>query len=250
MINKKKKEVLAIIPARSGSRGIKNKNIKLLNGHPLLSYSITAGLNSKIINRVICSTDSMKIANIAKLYGAEVPFIRPKSISKDLSTDFEVFYHAINFLKKKFKYCPDYVVNLRPTSPLRKKNSLDIALKKIFKLHKYDSLKTVCLNKKTPYKMWFIEKKKLFPILKIKNLTEAYNLPRQLLPKTYWQTAEIDITKTSTILLKKSMTGKKIFPLLSDEITYVDIDNLKDFEYAEKILKNNKKFIRPNIKYN
>ena len=98
--------------------------------------------------------------------------------------------------------------------------------------------------------MWFIEKKKLFPILKIKNLTEAYNLPRQLLPKTYWQTAEIDITKTSTILLKKSMTGKKIFPLLSDEITYVDIDNLKDFEYAEKILKNNKKFIRPNIKYN
>lgn len=242
----KKNDVLAIIPAREGSKGIKDKNIKLLNGHPLLAYSVIAGLNSKIVNRVICSTDSLKIANIAKKYGAEIPFIRPKGISKDLSTDFEVFYHALNFLKKKFNYCPDYVVNLRPTSPIRKKDSLDKALKKIFKQKKYDSLRSVCLNKKTPYKMWFIEKNKLFPILKLRNLKEAYNLPRQMLPKTYWQTAEIDITKTSTILLKKSMTGKKILPFVLDDAISVDIDNLKDFEYAEKILKKNNKYINPN----
>ena len=88
----KKKEILAIIPARSGSKGIKNKNIKLLNGHPLLSYAIAAGLNSKLVSRVICSTDAKKIAVIAKKYGAEVPFLRPKNIAKDLSTDFEVFF--------------------------------------------------------------------------------------------------------------------------------------------------------------
>ena len=243
----KKKEILAIIPARSGSKGIKNKNIKLLNGHPLLSYAIAAGLNSKLVSRVICSTDAKKIAVIAKKYGAEVPFLRPKNIAKDLSTDFEVFFHALKFLKKKFNYNPDYVVNLRPTSPIRKKNTLDVAIDKFINSNKYDSIRSVCLNEKTPYKMWFIKNNNLSPIINSKKIKEAFNLPRQLLPNTYWQTAEIDITKTSTILKKKSMTGKKILPFVLNNKISIDIDSHKDFKHAAKILKTNKKFIKPNL---
>ena len=212
-----------------------------------LYISYSSGLNSKLVSRVICSTDAKKIAVIAKKYGAEVPFLRPKNIAKDLSTDFEVFFHALKFLKKKFNYNPDYVVNLRPTSPIRKKNTLDVAIDKFINSNKYDSIRSICLNEKTPYKMWFIKNNNLSPIINSKKIKEAFNLPRQLLPNTYWQTAEIDITKTSTILKKKSMTGKKILPFVLNNKISIDIDSHKDFKHAAKILKTNKKFIKPNL---
>ena len=100
------------------------------------------------------------------------------------TTDFEVFFHALKFLKKKFNYNPDYVVNLRPTSPIRKKNTLDVAIDKFINSNKYDSIRSVCLNEKTPYKMWFIKNNNLSPIINSKKIKEAFNLPRQLLPNT------------------------------------------------------------------
>ena len=242
-----KKKVVAIIPARKNSKRIPGKNYKKFNGVPVIINTIRKLKKSKIFNRIIVSTDSKKIATIARKYGAEVPFLRPKNIAKDLSTDFEVFFHALKFLKKKFNYNPDYVVNLRPTSPIRKKNTLDVAIDKFINSNKYDSIRSVCLNEKTPYKMWFIKNNNLSPIINSKKIKEAFNLPRQLLPNTYWQTAEIDITKTSTILKKKSMTGKKILPFVLNNKISIDIDSHKDFKHAAKILKTNKKFIKPNL---
>lgn len=126
-------KVLAIIPARKGSKGIKNKNIQLLNGHPLIAYSICAAVKSKNINKIICSTDSKKIAKIARKYGAETPFIRPKKYAADFSSDLEVFKHCLNWLKKNENYTPDFIVHLRPTSPIRFLKDISKGLEIIYK---------------------------------------------------------------------------------------------------------------------
>ncbi len=111
--------VIAIIPARSGSKSVTDKNIKLLSGHPLIAYSIVAAKLSKEIKRVVVSTDSEEYAEIAKKYGAEVPFIRPEIYSKDSSTDRDFFIHAMNWFKDNENTLPEYWVQLRPTTPLR-----------------------------------------------------------------------------------------------------------------------------------
>ena len=106
-------KILAIIPARSGSKSIKDKNIISYKGKPLIYHSIQIALKSKLINRVIVSTDSKKYANISKKFGAEVPFLRPKKISKDNSSDSEWIFHAIDYLIKKEKYYPEIIVHLK-----------------------------------------------------------------------------------------------------------------------------------------
>ena len=120
--------IFSIIPARSGSKGIPGKNIKLLNGIPLIAFSIQASLKSENISRTIVSTDSEEIANIARKFGAEVPFLRPSAISGDNSTDFEFFIHAIEWFKTNEGKIPDYFVHLRPTTPLREPNVIDKAI--------------------------------------------------------------------------------------------------------------------------
>ena len=111
-------KILAIIPARSGSKRIKHKNIRNFKGKPLLAHSILHSIRSKFIQRTVVSTDSSKYAKIAIKYGAEVPFLRPKNISQDKSTDLQCFSHCLNFLKKKENYIPDLIVHLRPSYPL------------------------------------------------------------------------------------------------------------------------------------
>ena len=115
-----KNKILAIIPCRSGSKGVKNKNIRKIFGKPLIYYSIFFALQCKFIDRVIVSTDSKKYKKISENFGAEVPFLRPKNISKDDSLDIDLFKHTINWLKKNENYEPNLIVHLRPTSPLRK----------------------------------------------------------------------------------------------------------------------------------
>lgn len=231
-------KVLAIIPARKGSKGIKNKNIQLLNGHPLIAYSISAAIKSKTINKIICSTDSKKIAKIARKYGAETPFIRPNKYAKDFSSDLQVFTHCLNWLKKNENYIPDFVVHLRPTSPIRFLKDISKGLDIIYKKKNIDSIRSVAEPLTTPFKMW---KKKsdgsLEPVLHLKNISEPYNTARQLLPKIFAQTGTLDIIKTDTILKKKSMTGKKIYPLFIDKKHYVDIDTHSSLKIAESIIK-------------
>jgi CMP-N,N'-diacetyllegionaminic acid synthase len=230
--------VLAIIPARKGSKGIKNKNIQMVNGHPLIAYSISAAVQSKKVNRIICSTDSKKIATIARKYGAETPFIRPNKYAKDLSTDLEVFTHCLNWLKKNENYTPNLVVHLRPTSPVRFLKDIDKGLRIMKKKINIDSIRSVSEPLTTPYKMW---KKKsdgnLEPILTLKNNKEPYNTARQLLPKIFAQTGTLDIVRIGTILKKKSMTGDTIYPLFINIDHYVDIDTIRSLRIAENLIK-------------
>tara|TARA_B100000767_G_scaffold260260_1_gene270739 strand:- start:1725 stop:2459 length:735 start_codon:yes stop_codon:yes gene_type:complete len=228
------KEVLAIIPARGGSKGIKNKNITNLNGSSLISYSIKAAVESKLISRVICSTDSEIIAEEAIKYGAEVPFLRPDEISQDNSSDIEYFNHAIEWLKINESYRPKLLVQLRPTSPLRNLEMIDEAIQIMIKNDSYDSLRAISQPDHTPYKMWkLVNRNEMKPLLKLIGNKEPYNSNRQNLPEVYAQTGSIDITRPETLEKYKSMTGIKIYPFIMDERYFIDIDNIESLELAE-----------------
>ena len=230
-------KVLAIIPAKKISKGLLNKNIKKLDGHPLLSYSIAAGLKCSSINRVICTTNSKKIANIAKKYGAEVPFLRPDKYCRDNSSDMEFIKHCLNWLKNNENYKPDLIVQLRPTSPIRYTKHLNEAIKKIKNIKSADSLRAVSSPITTPYKMWKIKNQFLNPLLNLNKNKEPYNTPRQKLPKVFAQTGYVDIIRYNTIFKMNSLTGKKILSYVVPEHTYVDVDDKLSFEIAQIYIK-------------
>lgn len=220
--------VIAIIPARSGSKSIPDKNIMSINGKPLIAYSIEQALNSKLITRTIVSTDSDYYAQIAKSFGAEIPFIRPAEISGDFATDLEVFEHALKFLESKESYKADIVVHLRPTSPIRKVTDIDAMIQLLMDNREWDSVRSVAPAPETPFKMWFEEKGILKPVVTNENIQEAYNQPRQKLPKVYLQNASIDVTRGTTVIDKKSMTGDVIGAYIMNE--NYDIDHYSDLE--------------------
>jgi YrbI family 3-deoxy-D-manno-octulosonate 8-phosphate phosphatase len=235
---KNKIEVLAVIPARGGSKSIPHKNIRLFAGHPLIAFSIAAGLQAESVTRTIVSTDDEKIAEIAQKYGAEVPFIRPDKYSRDGTLDLPVFQHALEWLSKNQDYHPDVVVQLRPTSPVRPRHCVDDAVKILMDYPKADSVRGVVMAGQNPYKMWRIDPDgRMLPLIKVKGVTEAFNVPRQELPDVYWQTGHIDVIRPPVILEKKSMSGTHIRPLIIDPLYTVDIDTLLDWENGERLVK-------------
>tara|TARA_A100001015_G_scaffold198810_1_gene221867 strand:+ start:862 stop:1374 length:513 start_codon:yes stop_codon:yes gene_type:complete len=153
---KLQKKILAVIPARAGSKGITKKNIVNLQNVPLIAYSIEAAKRSNLVTRIICSTDSQEIANIAVKYGAEVPFLRPKEISKDNSTDLDAFKHVINWLHENESYNPDLILQLRPTSPLRTVQMIDDSISIMIKERSYDSLRSISQSIHTTYKIKYV----------------------------------------------------------------------------------------------
>lgn len=230
------REVLALIPARGGSKSIPGKNIKDFAGHPLISYSIAAGLAAESVNRVVVSTDDEQIAAIARKYGAETPFLRPLEFSRDDTPDLPVFQHAVNWLQAEEGYLPDIIVQLRPTSPLRKTSHIDQAVFRLLEHPEADSIRTVCMPFQNPYKMWRVgEEGFMSPILN-SDLSEPYNLPRQALPQVYWQTGYVDAAWSDTIMSKGSMTGDRILPLIIGEEEWIDIDTPDDWRRAERLL--------------
>jgi|TARA_B100000989_G_C19515968_1_gene461654 CMP-N-acetylneuraminic acid synthetase len=236
---KKKLKIIAIIPCRSGSKGIKDKNIYKLFGKPLIYYSIQFAKSCSFIDRVIVSTDSQKYARIAKKIGAEVPFLRPKKISGDNSLDIDFFKHAIDFLKKKQKYHPDIIIQLRPTSPIRKLKIMKKALNILLRNKDISSVRSVSKLPKNIYKCFFLGKKNILEpaIKKFRNKIEFFNLPRQKLPSSYYLNGVYEIFRTK--LIKKNMiSGKKIYGIVTTE--YLDIDNKEDLEKVKK----EKKFFR------
>jgi N-acylneuraminate cytidylyltransferase len=229
-------EVLALIPARGGSKSIPGKNIKTLGGYPLIAYSIAAAQAAETITRVIVSTDDPEIAAVAQRYAAEVPFLRPEGLAQDDTPDLPVFQHALTWLEKQEAYRPAVVVQLRPTSPFRRTWHIDQAVERLRARPNADAIRTVCEPFQNPFKMWRIETSGLMaPLVEI-GLPEAYNLPRQALPPVYWQTGYVDAAWRKTILEKNSMTGDRILPLIIDPTEWVDIDSPADWRWAERLL--------------
>ena len=225
-------KVLIIIPARSGSKGVENKNIRPFAGHPLIAYSITAALFCRSASRVVVLTDSDEIAEVAKRYGAEVPFLCPAEIATDTSRDIEFCEHVLANIDEADAY--GYIVILRPTSPIRPHGFIDAGMLKLMDTPDADSLRAVTDAPATPYKMWHQRGGRLAPVLSDPDIPEAYNAPRHELPQVYWQTGHLDVIRRETIE-KGSITGGYVLPLYIEPKYCVDIDSSEDFERAESV---------------
>ncbi len=230
--------ILALIPARGGSKGIPRKNIKPFAGYPLIAWSIAAGLQANSVSRVIVSTDDEEIAAVAREYGAEVPFLRPAEFAQDRSPDLPTFEHALKWLEDIEGYKPDFVVQLRPTSPLRPRDMIDSAVKILVENPDADSVRGVVPAGQNPFKMWHFSgyDKPMKPLLEVEAIAEPYNAPRQILPSTYWQTGHIDAIRTTTITRKGSLTGSVVYPLVIDPRYTVDIDTPADWAKYEALV--------------
>ncbi len=236
-------KVLAIIPARSGSKSVIDKNIRLINGKPMLAYSIEHAKESKYINRIIVSTDSEKYAKIAREYGAETPFLRPAEYATDSALDYDVFKHALTFLKEQENYVPDIVVQLRPTYPIRNVEDIDKMVEMLIQDEEADSIRCIAPAKEIAYKMWRLQENgEIRPLLN--DIEEAYNMPRQALPDIYYQNACIDVIRTRTITQLYSMSGRKILGYVMNH--NYDIDTEEELERAAvyvKLMSGGKKFV-------
>ena len=225
-------EVIAIVPARGGSKSLPRKNVRRLAGFPLVAWSIAAARASRRVSRVIVSTDDPEIRDVALASGAEVPFLRPADLARDDTLDLPVFVHALEWLDRVEGYRPDLVVHLRPTSPLRPAGLVDEAVAQLASRPDADSLRAVCPAPQTPYKMWRASGGYLAPLLSDAP-KEAYNRPRQSLPPVFWQTGHLDAMWRETILVRRSMTGERILPLVVDTAYAVDIDTEVQWAFAE-----------------
>ncbi|MDZ7267861.1 MAG: acylneuraminate cytidylyltransferase family protein [candidate division KSB1 bacterium] len=230
-----KPKVLALVPARGGSKSIPRKNLKTLGGCPLLAYSIAAGLQAASVDRVIVSTDDAEIAAVARQWGAEVPFLRPAQLARDDTPDFPVIVHALRWLQKREKYHADVIVQLRPTSPLRPPGGVDDGVALLLGNPAADSVRAVKPAGENPYKMWRLEQGWLVPLLET-GLPEAYNMPRQKLPPTYWQTGHLDVIRVTSLKHKHSLTGDRVLPLLVDPRYAIDLDQPEQWPLVEWLL--------------
>jgi len=231
-------DVLAIIPARGGSKGIPRKNILDFAGYPLIAYSIIAGLQSNLVTRTVVSTDDEEIAQVAKSWGADVPFLRPSELAEDNTLDYPVIRHCLNWLHEHEGYQPAVVVQLRPTSPIRPLGCVDAAVQSLLENPGADCVRGVVPSGQNPFKMWTIDAQSgvMKPLLSLEGVQEPYNAPRQALPKVYWQTGHIDAIRTETILDKLSLTGDVILPLMIDPKYTVDIDLPSDWKTSERLI--------------
>ena len=228
-------KVLAIIPARGGSKGIPRKNILPFAGYPLIAYSIAAGLQAHTEMRVVVSTDDEEIAEVARSWGAETPFMRPAELSQDGTLDLPVFQHALNWLDRHENYHPDAIVHLRPTSPVRPPDLVDRTIQVLMAHPAADSVRGITLASQNPFKMWLLdgEDQPIRPLMAVPGIDESYNAPRQLLPTAYFHCV-IDAMRSNTILKLNSMSGQTILPVLFDPAYDVDLDTPDDWRLAEE----------------
>ena len=230
------RSVLAVVPARGGSKGLPRKNIRVLAGKPMIAYTLAAARQCGAIDRVIVSTDSDEIAVVAREWGAEVPFLRPPALAADHVTDLPVFQHALAWLASADAFEPDIVVHLRPTAPLRRAEHIAAGLELLVKSNA-DSVRSVCRARQHPQKMWAIENGFLRPFIDPPAETpEPYNLPRQDLRPAFVQNGSVDVAWRRTITELGSMTGRRIAALQMAPEDSVNVDDELDFAAAESLL--------------
>jgi CMP-N-acetylneuraminic acid synthetase len=225
-------KIVSLIGARGGSQGIKNKNIIDVGGQPLISYPILDSLRCSYIEETYVSTDCEEIASIAKEFGANVPFIRPKEYASDTATDYDYFKHFISWFYITYDEYPLYIIHLRPTTPIRNKEYLENAIEKIIAYPHSTSLRSVEELNECSYKMFKLGQEGLY----LEGLYEDYkgikdysNLPRQQFPKEYKPNGYIDIIKPKCMLESSSLHGNKILSYITPKS--IEIDTKEDLEY-------------------
>lgn len=224
------REVLAVIPARGGSKGIPRKNLARFRGQPLVSHSVRHGLEAESVTRVVVSTDDPEIAEVARRAGAEVPFLRPAELAADDVLDLPVFVHVLERLAEGEGYAPDAVVHLRPTTPHRRPAWIDAAVAALFATEAADSVRSVSPPGEHPYRMFEIGADGFLVPLLADRHPEPYLLRRQDLPPVYYYNCVLDVTRPRTLLELGSMTGERILPFLMAGEDVLDIDSPRDLE--------------------
>jgi N-acylneuraminate cytidylyltransferase/CMP-N,N'-diacetyllegionaminic acid synthase len=235
----KKPIILAIIPARGGSKGIPNKNIKLLANKPLIAYTIEEAFKSRFLDRVIVSTDNSEIANISKKYGAEVPFMRPKNLAEDTTPMHLVLQHAVKYLEKKKNYKIDIIVRLQPTSPFRKVSDIDAAIEKLLDTNA-DVVETVSKLLHPPFWIVKLKRDKLYPFIK----TKKNYYRRQDSPKLYVINGAVYVIQKKALMKKTNIFDKNTRATIMEPDRSIDIDTPLDFKIAELLLKEELKYAK------
>lgn len=228
------KSCLAIVPARRGSKGVKDKNIRLLLGKPLIAYTINEARKCKAIGKIIVSTDSRKIRDIAIEFGAEVPFLRPNFLAADITPMYPVIRHAVECIESRDEKF-DIVLILQPTSPLRIAADINKAIATLIKTGA-DSVVGVCLSEHSPYWMRVLKHGRVYPLIKAREY-----MRRQDLPEVYRINGAIYVTRRNVLLEQGKILGKDTRALVMPIERSIDIDTDIDFKYAELFLKNAKR---------
>ncbi|MCQ2520927.1 MAG: acylneuraminate cytidylyltransferase family protein [Lachnospiraceae bacterium] len=226
-----KDKVCAIIPARAGSKGVKNKNIRTLLGYPMIAYAIAASKMAKGVDRIIVSTDSEGYAEIARYYGAETPFLRPAEIAGDNSTDIEFMEHAINWLYQNEGKVPEYFLHMRPTYPMREVNVVEEAIVRMKADASATSLRSAHLASNTPYKWFNLREDGYYKSIRDDLTLDEANNPRQAFEDVYIPDGYVDVLRTSFIVNNDLMHGDKMIGYVVPG--GVDVDAMKDLEYLE-----------------
>jgi CMP-N,N'-diacetyllegionaminic acid synthase len=224
---------LALIPARSGSERVRDKNIRLLAGHPLLAYAIAAAREAGIFDRIVCSTDSGKVAEVAQRYGADVPFLRPAKLATATSPDIEWITHTFERLEQHY----ELFAIVRATNPFRGPEALRRGLEQLLATPEADSIRAVELVKQHPGKMWIVEGKTMRPLLDQSHLASAWHAGQyQALPEVYVQNSALEIAWTRVVSQTGTREGRVVAPFLTRGYEGFNIDDEEDWERARRLL--------------
>lgn len=221
----KKPNVIALIQARGGSKGVPKKNIRNLGGFPLIAYSIVACKLANAIERTIVSTDDEEIAAVASKFGADVPFIRPSEFAQDDSTDMQVIQHAVEWFEENEGYTPEYWVQIRPTTPLREPDLLNNAITEIQRKPESTSLVSVHEIPESPGKMFGMGDGYLHGLCPMDPRPEYFALPRQAFPPAYFGNGYVDIIKAHTLKNFKSCYGPRMLAFITPDTGEVDVES-------------------------
>ncbi len=231
-----KPKSVAFIPARSGSKRVPNKNIRPLGGHPMLAYSVQAAIDSGVFDAVICATDSELYADVARHYGAEVPFLRSDEISGDKSPDIEWVVWMLNKLRESGRSFEVFSI-LRPTSPFRLPETIQRAWAMFTEDPQADSLRAIEKCKQHPGKMWVVRGKRMLPVMPFTNgATPWHSSQYSVLPEIYAQDASLEIAWSRVPLEQNSIAGEAIIPFISQGLEGFDINEPEDWLLAEHYL--------------
>ena len=228
---------VALIPARSGSKRVTDKNIRMLAGHPVMAYTIAAAQQSGIFSAIVVSTDSERYAEIARSYGAEAPFLRPVEIAGDVSPDIDWLEQALNQLRAQGREFDCFSI-LRPTSPFRLPETIRRAWDEFLSQEGVDSLRAVEKCKEHPGKMWIVRGKRMVPLLPVSPVELPWHsTPYQALPEVYAQNASLEIAWTRVVFEGRTIAGEVIMPFFTEGYEGFDVNRPYDWQQAEELVR-------------
>lgn len=241
----KSPSIIGLVPARAGSRRMKDKNIRRLGGHPLIAYTIQAASDSGIFETVLVSTDSSLIAEVARYYGAEVPFLRPAELAGELSSDIEWVEYTLKRLADEGRRFDCFSI-LRPTSPFRTPGTIQRAWREFLAEEGVDSLRAVERCRQHPGKMWIVRERRMLPLLPMGPPEQPWHSSQyQALPEVYVQNASLEIAWTRVVFDGRTIAGHVLMPFFTQGFEGFDINDARDWRYAEELIRTGEASLPP-----